>query len=305
MSAAPNTRASTLLPQTGPVPGQPLWGPAPRKQPVVPLIALALVTLLFCAPAAVSGKSESSNPLTLMRQTANSTVTLVGLVDKSNETLSKLDQNTRPLREMDDNMNQIAAASDGMNKKTQQLEGKLGTVGGAVKQSRAKLEGVDKKLAGTAASMGELKVTVGQSRDATNAIVGEFDSIDNSIDSMDTSLRGLIKLMGTSAPLTKDFAQNRTVRSVAGGDGHRYGVANVVKDTPVISVVLPMINTLQNGGSIAARKDRAVASNPFIGFMLGRQVPDGTNVGATVLPYDGQHGMPKPNYFVNTPVNGF
>jgi hypothetical protein len=206
---------------------------------------------------------------------------------------------------MDDNMTKIEASTTSMNDKTSQLAEKLGGVGSSVSRSRHKLDTVDGKLGKTAKSMGGLKTTVEGSLSSTNQIVGEFGTIDTAIRAMDSNLRELVGLMGASAPLTKAFAQNKTVKSVAGGDGHRYGIPNIAAGSSVMSVVLPMIKTMQNGGSIAARKDSAVASNPVIGMALNKQVPNGTNVGANIVPYDGFYGMPGPAYFVNTPVNGF
>lgn len=286
-------------------PGSPLWGEQPRRQPVVPLVLLALLTLLVCAPAAMSGSGESANPLTLMRQTARSTYELAGLATESNKRLVQIDANSKGLADLAENMDTIATATDGMNDKTTTISQRLTEVGGLVSTQRGQLVEVDGKLEGMAAGMATKRKTVGGSLKSTKKIVGEFRHIDSSITSMDRELESVIGLMAESTPQTRAFAQNTTRLSIAGGDGHKYGVANIAAGSRVMSVMLPMIRTMQTGGKIPARKERAVASNPLIGTMLGRQVPDGTNVVAIVEPFDGRYGLPGPVWFVNTPVNGF
>jgi hypothetical protein len=140
---------------------------------------------------------------------------------------------------------------------------------------------------------------------STKSIVGSFDELEGSIGAMDSDLEEVIGLMAESTPQTRAFAQNTTRISIAGGDGTRYGVPNMVPGNRVMTVMLGMINTMQKGGPTPARKDRAEASNPIIGTLLGRQVPDGTNVAAIIQPYDGTYGLPDARYFVSTPVNGF
>ena len=296
---------SVILPRKGPAAGVPLWGEARRKQPVLPLIALSLVTLLIAAPAAMSGQGESANPIVLMHSVAKTTYQLAGLQDDANHTLYRINQNVAPLSTMQANMVDIAAAADGMDKKTQQLNAKLAGVGTSVTGERKALEGVDAKLAVTAGSLGGVSKSVHGSLTSTRQVVSEFGKIDAAIGGMDRNLQTVIKLMSVSAPATRAFATNTTKLSIAGGDGHKYNVPNVVPGSKVMSVVLPMINTMQNGGPMAARKNSAEASNPLIGTLLGRQVPDGTNVNANVQVFDGFYGLPGQDWFVTHRVNGF
>jgi hypothetical protein len=192
-----------------------------------------------------------------------------------------------------------------MESKTTQLNEQLGVVGANVKASGATLGSVDAKLGQTAAGMSTLKSNVGGSATSTKAIVKEFTLIDGAIGAMDRSLKRAITQMAASGPLTKAFAENKTRVAVAGGDTKKYGVPNLAPDNRVMSVVLPMIRVMQEGGPLPARKDRHEASNPIVGAALSLQVPDGTNVVALVKPFDGFYGLPGSNFFVENRIYGF
>jgi hypothetical protein len=297
--------ATNLLPATGHAPGELLWGEPARRQPIAPLILMAVVLLLVAAPAALGGGGGTSNPMTLMRQVADSTYEMTGLLTKSNKSLGAIDENSKQLVKMQGNMVGIAEATAGMESKTTQLNEQLGLVGSNVKASGAKLGSVDAKLGQTAAGMSTLKSNVGGSAASTKAIVKEFTLIDGAIGAMDRSLKRAITQMAASGPLTKAFAENKTRLAVAGGDTKKYGVPNLAPDNRVMSVVLPMIRVMQEGGPLPARKDRHEASNPIVGAALSLQVPDGTNVVALVKPFDGFYGLPGENFFVENRIHGF
>jgi uncharacterized protein YoxC len=285
--------------------GQPLWGAPKRKQPIVPLVFLAIATILISAPAAFSGSGGGgSNPISLMHNIAEETFQLTGLLDDANATLTRIDNNTKPLEHLNETSEHLTTATNGIAAKTAQLDESLGTVSGSLQNSKAGLQTVNGKLGGVAGSLGSLKGAVKSSADSTASIVNQFGAISSSIGGMDRSLASVITLMGASTPATQQFATNKTVKSVTGGDGTKFGVNNIVAGSRVMSVVLPMITTMQKGGQLPARKDSATASNPLVGTLLKRQVPDGTNVFAIVRPYDGFYGMPGPDFFVNHRVGG-
>lgn len=294
--------ASMLMPRTAPGAGELLWGEAPRKQPIAQLVLMAVVLLLVAAPTALAGGGGSANPITLMRQVADSTWELTGLMQASNESLEAIDGHSAQLGELQTTIGSIADSSAGMAAKTTQLDTKLGSVSGAVKQSRGKLERVDGRLATTAASMAGLRRSVGGSAASTATIVREFGGIDAAITSMNTNLQTAIAEMAKSAPLTRQFAANATRTSIAGGTTSRYDVPNYAPNTKVMTVMLGMIKTMQEGGRLSARKDSHEASNPVVGMALKLQVPDGTNVGAIVQPFDGTYGLPDANYFVTNKI---
>jgi len=303
---APSAPAfQALLPQTGAAPGELLWGEAPRRQPIAPLILMAVLLLLVAAPSAMGGNGRSSNPITLMKEIAASTYDLTTLMTEANHWLGRTDESTKRLAGMQESMDGIAAATNGMAEKTTTLNETLGKVGASVTSQRARLEGVNGKLARTSSSMGGLRTTVQQSAESTETVVGEFDKIDAAITSMDTHLTKAIGLMAKSAPLTKEFASNRTRVSIAGGDASKFDVPNFAPDNRVMSVVLPMISIMQKGGSLPARKDRHEASNPVINLALKMAVPDNSNVVAQVLPFDGHYGLPSENFFVKNRIHGF
>jgi hypothetical protein len=297
--------SSNLLPRTGHAPGELLWGEAPRRQPIAPLILMAVLLLVVAAPSAMAGNGGSSNPLKLMRQTADATYRLTGLMAKSNKSLHAIDEHSSLLTGMQGSMGQISKATMGMQAKTEKLNTTLGKVGTAVSESEIKLGHTQAGLARTSSSMGSLRTNVAGSAASTKAIVKEFTLIDGAIGSMDANLKVAITKMAASAPLTTAFANNKTRLSVAGGDSKKYGVPNLAPDNRVMSVVLPMIHVMQDGGALPARKDRHEASNPIVGTALRLQVPDGTNVVAMVRPFDGFYGLPPENFFVQNRIYGF
>lgn len=297
--------SSTLLPRTGHAPGELLWGEAPQRQPIAPLILMAVLLLLVAAPSALAGGGGSANPITIMREVADSTYRLTGLMQQSNDSLKAIDEHSALLGGMQGSMAQISKATTGMQSKTEQLNKTLGDVGVAVAESEAKLATVDTQLGATAGSMGTLRTNVSGSAASTKAIVTEFSHIDAAIGSMDANLKVAITKMAESGPLTKAFANNKTRLAVAGGDTKKYGVPNLAPDNRVMSVVLPMIAVMQQGGPLPARKDRHEASNPIVGTALRLQVPDRTNVVAVVRPFDGFYGLPPENFFVQNRIHGF
>lgn len=304
MTTAP-AHTSTLLPHTGAAPGELLWGEAPQRQPIAPLILMALVLLLVAAPSALAGGGGSANPIVLMKQVADATYRLTGLMKTSNGSLKAIDEHSSLLGGMQGSMGEIGKATGGMQAKTEQLNTKLGAVGTAVAASESKLATVEAELGSTASSMGTLRTNVSGSATSTKAIVKEFGLIDTAIGAMDSNLKVAITRMAESGPLTKAFANNKTRVSVAGGDSKKYGVPNLAPDNRVMSVVLPMIAVMQQGGPLPARKDRHDASNPIVGTALRLQVPDGTNVVAMVRPFDGFYGLPPSNFFVQNRIHGF
>jgi hypothetical protein len=298
-------RTSTLLPSTGHGPGELLWGEAPRRQPIAPLILMAVLLLVVAAPTAMAGNGGSSNPLTLMKQTADATYRLTGLMKQSNRSLAAIDQHSQQLTGMQGSMGAISKSTAGMQANTEKLNTMLGKVGASVMASETKLAHTQTGLNQTSSSMGALRTNVSGSATSTKAIVKEFSLIDTAIGSMDSNLKVAITKMAQSAPLTTAFANNKTRLSVAGGSSKKYGVPNLAPNNRVMSVVLPMIQVMQKGGSLPARKDRHDASNPIVGTALRLQVPDGTNVVALVRPFDGFYGLPPENFFVQNRIYGF
>lgn len=305
MTNSASVQRTSLLPQTGNAPGELLWGEAPQRQPVAPLVLMAVVLLLVAAPAALAGGGGSANPIRLMRNVADTTWELTGLMKQSNESLASIDSNSHNLLAIQQNMTNIAAATSGMQSKTGQINERLAAVGGSVSEAGTTLDGVNEKLGATAAGMSDLKKAVGGSARSTKAVVAEFGKIDSSIGAMRTSLNGAIAKMSASGPLTKAFAENRTRLAITGGDPKKYGVPNLAPDSRVMNVALSMIQIMQQGGALPARKDRQEASNVIVGTALKMQVPDGTNVMALVRPFDGVYGLPGEQYFVQNRVNGF
>lgn len=306
MTAAPRPfTATNLLPATGHAPGELLWGEAPQRQPIAPLILMAVLVLLVAAPTALGGGGGTANPIHLMRKVADSTYELTGLMAESNTSLAAIDSNSKDLLALQENMVGIAEATSGMEAKTKQLNATLGSVGEHVSESKSMLTSVDGKLGATAGSMTSLRENVAGSAASTKQIVAEFGKIETAIGSMSSNLDGAITQMAASGPLTAAFANNKTRVAVAGGDTKKYGVPNLAPDNRVMSVVLPMIAVMQQGGPLPARKDRHEASNPIVGTALRFQVPDGVNVVAMVKPFDGFYGLPDSNFFVENRIYGF
>ena len=293
-----------MLPRTSAAPGQLLWGEAPRRQPIAPLVLMAVVLLLVAAPTALGGAGGSSNPITLLRQIADTTYELTGLVSRSNESLARIDGHSGDLVKIEQNMAGISKAANGMSQKTTQLNGSLQRVGGDVAASKATLHTVSGRLTETGTGMTSIATGVDGSLASTKGVVREFATIDGSITAMQKNLTAVIARIGQSAPLTKSFANNQTRVSIVGGDAKKYGVPNFAPDNRVMSIMLPMIKTLQEGGPLPARKVSHTASNPIVNAALKIQVPDGTNVVVNVRPFDGFYGLPPSSYFVENQVHG-
>lgn len=298
------THTGILLPRTTAPAGQVLWGEEPRRQPIAPLILMAVVLLLVAAPSALAGNGGTGNPITLLRDIAKSTYELTGLVKHSNQSLAKIDAHSKSLVHIEQNMTGISQASAGMEHKTTTLNANLGAVAANVKGARTTLHGVSGRLHATSDGMGKIATGVDGSLASTKAIIGEFGTIGSSITVMQGNLVDIIARMGESNPLTKQFANNETRKAVAGGDGRKFGVPNFAPNIRVMSIMLPMIKTLQQGGPLAARKDSHRASNVVVDTALKLQVPDGTNVVVNVQPYDGFYGLPPASYFINNRVHG-
>lgn len=298
-------RRRSLLPSSAAGPGQVLWAEPARRQPIVPLLAMAILVLLVAAPAAMSGNGSASNPLVLMSQTAESIRAVTTIIDEVNGHLKQIDQDATRLPELSTNMEKIGVSSQGMAAKTGKLNSSLTGVASSVGATRTGLASVSGKLSTTATGIGGLSSSLDTSLAATKGMVSQFDAMNSSIGRMDSSLESTIGLMSVSKPLTTSFATNTTRQAIVGGNSSRYGVPNVLPGTRVMSVVLPMITSMQQGGSLALRKDSATGSNAFIQAIVNRQIPDGSNLVVRVEPFDGRYGMPGAAYFVNNRVGGF
>ncbi|MEO6867525.1 MAG: hypothetical protein ABI200_05845, partial [Gaiellales bacterium] len=230
MSAA-TTQRSALFPQTGPAVGQPLWGEQPTRQPIAPLVLMAIVLLLVAAPSALGGNGGTANPLTLLRDVANSTYELALLMGSSNDSLAKIDDNSRNLFAIQENMATIGSATAGMEQQTLKLNDQLGGVGASMRNARTSLDTVNTKLGVTGDGMGALRSNLGGSAKSTKTIVREFRQIETAIGTMDSKLKVAITKMAESAPLTAEFASNTTRKEVAGGSSKKYGVPNLAPNS--------------------------------------------------------------------------
>lgn len=300
-----NGGASTtlLLPRTTPGAGELLWGEQPRRQPVAPLIAMAMLLLLVSAPAAMSSNGTSSNPVVLLQQIADSTYRLTGLMDQANRRLERIDGNLVPLTTMQRDIDGIVATTASMERRTGKLDSSLGRVAGTVRTTRARLDTVRGHHQQVATGAGAMGSSVTGALRGTRAISGDLVHIQQGVGGIDRDLGVAVGSLAQLKPQTTAFATNRTRRAIVGGDPTRYSTPNVQPGTPVIGVVLPMLSTLQRGGRLPARTEQSIATNPIVDLMLDRRVPDGTNVAAIVRPYDGVYGLPSPQWFVANRVH--
>src|SRR4051812_13334503 len=137
--SAQNNALGGLLPRTAPAAGQQLWGDAPRKQPIAPLILMAVVLLVVAAPSALAGGGGSSNPMTIMKHIADSTYDLTGLMQESNESLQSIDENSAKMAIVQKNLVGIGSASAGMADKTTKIDDTMAGVATSVRSERAQL----------------------------------------------------------------------------------------------------------------------------------------------------------------------
>lgn len=303
---APHATYEPQQPRPGSGAGATLWDTAPKRQSTWPIVVLAIVTLLIAAPTALSSSgASSSNPLTIIEEIATSSYRMTGMIDESNATLAEIDGHVTNLAELTETMAGLGATTGQLTTGTGALQDELGTVAATTGQATSGLESVASSLGSLQSGVNAMEADVGASLGNTRLLSEDFNAIANEITAMRKGLRSTVKTIGVAAPLTKQFAENRTVVDIAGGDTEKFGAPNILADNRVMSVVLPLINVMQNGGTVVARKDSAKGSNILIDQILKRQVPDGTNIGAEIKPYDGKLGLPPSQWFVENKVGGY
>ena len=145
-----------------------------------------------------------------------------------------------------------------------------------------------------------------------------FGSISTDMSGMAGDFDALIRQMGLSRGQVGYFAENDLLRSYPGGDATVYQNLNLAPKTRVMSIMLPMITTLQSGGRLISTTTRTEvdAGNPntLLADLLAVYVPDrsaygGLNVLSTVHRYGRSgrvaYGLPPASYFLGRRVGGF
>ncbi len=265
---------------------------------------VSLAGLPFVATGAAGG-DLFANPAALLRSIALKSATLSTLLGQSNTTLDRIHGSLAPLRQLNGRMGALVDETAESQRRTQRIAAGLHRLDrGVAAQQRqlgtitAQLEALDGQLGGTASA-------TGQSLSLTNGMASDFGGVESSLGDIAVAFDRLLAAMNLSVPRVTYFAHNRLLRGDPGGLAARYKAPNVAAGTRVMSVMLPMIGALQNGGLLIARKDGATATSQFILDLLNKQVPDGTNVRSTIHRFDGRYGLPAPGWFVTHRVGGF
>lgn len=266
--------------------------------------AALLLGVVLVATGGVGGDLVA-NPGSLLRSIAAKSATLSTLVGRSNATLDRIHESLGPLEQLDRRMARLADETGEARRRTRRIARSLRRLDRSVGREEAQLAAVAAQLRTLDAELGRTSAETGRSLQLTNGMSSSFARVERSLGGVAVSLDRLLAAMGRSVPKVSYFARNRLLRGTPGGLPARYRAPNVAVGTRVMSVMLPMIRSLQFGGVLVARKDGATASSEFILDLLNQQVPDGTNVRSTIHRFDSRHGLPPPGYFVSRAVGGF
>jgi ABC-type transporter Mla subunit MlaD len=264
-----------------------------------------LVLALLAVPSTAASSGPSANLLDLQRQIAGQTSELGGLIDGTTTTMTRMDRDLTAIRQTDDDMRRLVRTTASLRATTDALARRLAVTRRRVAQQGRALAAVSRQVEAVGGRMGTLSNELRGSLDSTSQVAASFGRVQHDMGGMDRDFAGLLRQMGATVPKVSYFATNRVRAKSPGGDSARYSALNVAAGSRVMSVMLPMIATLQSGGLLITNKIGHTATSPAVDQILQRQSPDGTNVKATVQPYDGRHGLPSRAWFQTHRVGGF
>jgi hypothetical protein len=267
------------------------------------LLFLLLATLVVAGGWA--GGDLTANPAQLLRSIALKSATLSGLLGQSNATLERIHDSLAPIEQLDARMGRLVDETAESRRRTRRIGAGLRRLERGVGRQRGRLGAIVVQLQALDGQLGQASSETGRSLSLTNGMASDFAGVEQALGDIAVSFDRLLASMNLSVPRVTYFARNPLRQGLPGGLSRRYKAPNVAAGTRVMSVMLPMIGSLQNGGTLIARKDSATASSPFILDLLNQQVPDGTNVRSTIHRFDGRTGLPGSAYFVAHAVAGF
>jgi hypothetical protein len=266
-------------------------------------VFVALAVLAF--PPAAFSDGPSSVLTTLQKQIADQTTTLSALMDQTTGTMRRLDRDLGALTATNREMGNLVRVTADLERRTHALSTKLGTTRARVGAQSATLGRVQSQVTALDGQMGALGARLSGALASTDRMRGGFGGIAGRMSSMSHDTSGLLRAMGASVGEVTYFAGNRLQRRDPGGSSTRYGALNTLGGTRVMSVMLPMITALQRGGLLISDKVGHTTASSAVDQILRQQAPDGTNVKATIIPFDGHTGLPSQAWFLGHRVGGF
>jgi len=269
-------------------------------------VAAAVVLAVLAGPGmALAGSDEPVSAMALLESIAGHSYALSGLLEQTNTQMGHLQADLGELQALDTQMATLVDQTASLRTSTDQLAARLTGVQTTITQQGETLAAVADQVGTLGTRMSGLRTSVAGQLAATNGMAANFGTISGKLSAVAGDFDGLIAQMGVSLPRVRLFADNALLKDYPGGDPSRYAEPNLVPGTPVMSIMLPMITQLQNGGALIGAKASHVADSPIVDDLLTASVPDGTNVLSTILPYDGTFGLPPASWFVHHRVAGF
>jgi hypothetical protein len=267
--------------------------------------ALASAAAVFAAGSAVGGSGSSSSVLTLQQSIAGHSRDLARLLDQTNTQMATLESDMKVIGGLDEQMQTLAGQTGAISTSTDQLGTRLGSVQLRIGAQGRALRRISRQVRALGVRMAAMNASVASQLALTRQMSGNFATVSRDMNAMTGDFTALIHQMGASVPKVSLFSTNSLESAYPGGDSAKYGALNLLPDTRVMSIMLPMITTLQTGGDLIGDKIAQTADDTLVGNLLASSVPDGTNVVSTVLPYDGRYGLPPATWFLGHRVGGF
>jgi hypothetical protein len=266
---------------------------------------LAAAAVVLAAGVAPGGSHSSSNVLTLQESIAGHSRDLAQLLDQTNAQMTTLQTDMTVIGGLDDRMRTLAAQTGQLSASTDDVGTRLGSVQVRIGAQGRALRRISRQVRRLGVRMGAMQGSVAGQLAMTRGMSANFASVSSDMRAMTRDFAALIHQMGASVPKVSLFSTNALQTSYPGGDSSKYAALNLLPDTRVMSIMLPMITTLQSGGDLIGDKVAQTADSSLVGNLLAASVPDGTNVVSKVLPYDGRYGLPSATWFLGHRVGGF
>ncbi len=260
---------------------------------------------LLAPGVAPGGSGSSSSVLTLQERIAGHSRDLARLLDQTNVQMTTLQRDMAVIGGLDTRMQTLSTQTSSLAGSTGDLGGRLGGVRGKVDAQGKALRTIARQVTHLSVRMAAMRQAVASQLATTRGMSANFASVSADMTGMTGDFSALIHQMGLSLPKVSRFSGNQLLAAYPGGDSALYGALNLVPNTRVMSIMLPMITTLQSGGALIGDKVSQTADTGVVGALLSTSVPDGTNVVSTVLRYDGRYGLPSPSWFLTHRVGGF
>jgi uncharacterized protein YoxC len=278
------------------------------------VVAIVAAVALLVPGTALGDAGSSTSALTLLESIAGHSQQLAGLLDDTNAQMTRLETDLGEIKGLDAQMATLVDQTGALRSSTDTLSSRLGGVGDRIDGQGRTLRTVSRQVAGLGSRMSALQGAVAGQLATTRTMSTNFGTIAGDMHGMAGDFDALIRQMGLSRDRVGYFAGNDLLRLYPGGDSTVYQNLNLAPKTRVMSIMLPMITTLQSGGRLISTTTATEIDpnnpNDLLAKLLAVYVPDrsaygGLNVLSTVHRYDGRYGLPPAAYFLRQSVGGF